>query len=118
MKKTIQRECSKHGLTDFVFENRGAYRCKQCRMDNVTKKRRDIKMKLTHEFGGKCQLCGYDRYVGNLTFHHRDANQKDFGISKMSTRSFERLREEAKKCVLLCCRCHGEVHAGLVSIPE
>lgn len=22
--------------------------------------------------GGKCQICGYDRYVGALEFHHLD----------------------------------------------
>ncbi len=26
--------------------------------------------------------------------------------------------EEAEKCVLLCCRCHREVHAGEAVVPE
>ena len=30
------------------------------------------------------------------------------------TRSLERLREEAGKCVLLCANCHAEVESGFV----
>ena len=32
------------------------------------------------------------------------------------TRSYAELREEAKKCALLCANCHAEVEAGLASI--
>lgn len=31
--------------------------------------------------GGKCQCCGYNKYIGALKFHHVDPAQKDFGIS-------------------------------------
>lgn len=33
------------------------------------------------------------------------------------TRSIERAREEAAKCVLLCANCHAEVEAGVRSLP-
>lgn len=39
--------------------------------------------------GGKCCVCGYNKYLGALEFHHLNPNEKDFGISnKGYTRSF------------------------------
>ena len=45
-------------------------------------------------------------------FHHVNPMEKDFSISDRMT-SFEAIREELGKCVLLCARCHREVHDGL-----
>lgn len=33
-------------------------------------------------------------------------------------KSIETFRAEAKKCVLVCANCHGEIEAGLVISPE
>jgi hypothetical protein len=33
-------------------------------------------------------------------------------------RSIARFREEAKKCVLVCANCHGEIEAGLIESPR
>lgn len=74
--------------------------------------RKRTKLRLIAFFGGKCKLCGYDRHEGALEFHHLDPSKKDFSISGKS-HSFNRLLEEAKKCVLLCSNCHSEVHAGI-----
>lgn len=116
--KTIDRECKKHGVTEHVQETSGYFRCKRCRNDHVIQYRKDVKARLVKEFGGTCKLCGYARCVANMIFHHRDPSIKEFEIgNKGGTLSYEKLRQEAEKCVLLCCRCHGEVHAGLVSIP-
>lgn len=117
MSKTIVKECSKHGITDHVLEKNGYYRCKKCRSSYVLKRRREAKLILVEEFGGKCLVCGYNKCITNLVFHHKDPTQKDFGLSHGGvTPSIEKLRKEAKKCVLLCCRCHGEVHAGIITI--
>lgn len=65
--------------------------------------------------GGKCQVCGYDKYVGNLSFHHKDPTTKFFNISTMIlTYSLPRLVSEASKCILACHNCHGEIHSRLV----
>lgn len=47
----------------------------------------------------------------------KDPTQKDFGISG-TTKSFEKLKPELDKCVLLCANCHGEVHEGLLDINK
>lgn len=62
-------------------------------------------------------MCGYERYVGALQFHHVNPQQKAFQLAGRGlTRSLSRLREEAKKCVLLCANCHAEVEAGIVQV--
>src|SRR5215218_4159614 len=58
--------CKHHGLTEFRLEGRGAYRCARCRSDAVSKRRRRLKEILVAEAGGRCMICGYDRYVGAL----------------------------------------------------
>lgn len=117
-KKIIQKECKHHGTTYFVLEGNGYYRCKKCRVQSVVKRRRNVKERLAKEAGGKCKICGYDRYLGNLIFHHLDSTKKDFGVSQGGvTKSYKNLKKEADKCILLCCICHGELHAGIISIP-
>jgi 5-methylcytosine-specific restriction endonuclease McrA len=116
--KYATRICKTHGLTGFVLEGRGYYRCKACRMQRVMEWRRRAKLRLIAEAGGCCQICGYDRYGGALHFHHRDPAQKEFGLAKRGfTRSFEKMRAEAAKCVLLCSNCHAEVEAGIATLP-
>jgi hypothetical protein len=62
-------------------------------------------------------VCGYDRCVAALQFHHRDPREKTFTpSSKGVTRSLEKAREEARKCVLLCANCHAEVEASYLPL--
>lgn len=69
--------------------------------------------------GGCCASCGYNRCIGALTFHHREPGGKDFGVSaKGYTRSWEKVRAELDKCILLCSNCHAEVHAGQLFVER
>jgi hypothetical protein len=72
---------------------------------------------LIEEAGGACALCGYSRCVFSLHFHHVDPTMKRFQMTIASGKALSTYREEAKKCVLLCSNCHGEVEAGLVLSP-
>ena len=84
----------------------------------VSKRRRKIKEMLVEYKGGKCILCGYNRFFGAFDLHHIDDSQKSFGLStKGLTRSWEKTKVEADKCVLLCANCHREVHGGVTQLP-
>lgn len=73
---------------------------------------------LVEEAGGRCCVCGYDRYLGALQFHHVDPESKVLTISRNGvTQSIHTLRCEARKCVLLCSNCHAEVQSGFVVLP-
>ena len=113
----LERVCPRHGPTLFVLESRGSYRCRRCRSEAVSRRRRKVKSTLIAEAGGACQLCGYNRYQGALEFHHRDPAEKNFGFSSGGVaRSIDALRAEARKCVLLCANCHAEVEAGMAAV--
>lgn len=74
--------------------------------------RKRVKIELVNYKGGKCEKCGYDKCVEALCFHHKDPNEKDFGIGGRSY-SFEKLKLEVDKCDLLCSNCHIELHTEL-----
>lgn len=109
--KHIIKECKHHGKTEYILEpSRDAYRCKRCRVENVTRKRKKIKKQLVEYFGGQCESCGYNKCIAALDFHHKNPNDKNFGISHRGlTRSFKKVLMEAKKCILLCSNCHREL---------
>jgi DNA-binding transcriptional ArsR family regulator len=111
----VKLVCARHGLTEFWLEGRGIYRCVRCRSEAVARRRRRLKEILVAEAGGRCSVCGYDRYIGALQFHHREGEAKEFGLGARGfTRSLGAVRAEAAKCILLCANCHSEVEAGMV----
>jgi hypothetical protein len=116
--KYATRVCGTHGEGRFVLEGRGFYRCVRCRADRVAARRRRLKEILVAEAGGRCAICGYDRCVRALNFHHVDPATKRFGLGERGlTRGIDILREEARKCALLCANCHMEVEHGDTVFP-
>lgn len=86
-------------------------------IERVKKRRRELKRMAVAYKGDTCQECGYHRCIDVLEFHHLDPNEKDFGIaSKGVTRSWEKVKEELDKCIMVCANCHREIHAGLIEI--
>jgi len=59
-----------------------------------------------------CACCGYNKCKWALEFHHKDESQKDLEINVLCNDgySIERIKDELRKCVLLCANCHREVH--------
>jgi transposase-like protein len=111
--------CPRHGTTRFRRRAEGGWRCLKCRAEAVVARRRAVKATLVAEAGGACALCGYDRSVAALQFHHLDRTTKEFHISYRGvSRSLASARAEARKCILLCANCHAELEAGVATIPE
>jgi transposase len=111
--------CKHHGETAFVLDQRGYYRCKRCRSASVSRRRRRVKELLLAEAGGVCCVCGYSRNARALHFHHLDPSLKRIEINARGAGvAIGRLRDEARKCVVLCANCHAEVEAGLVSLAS
>lgn len=115
---TLRLRCQTHGLTTFRRRSKGGYRCTKCRAEAVSRRRRKVKQLLVQEAGGGCAICGYERALAALEFHHVVPEEKRFALSHRGVaRSIERAREEASKCVLLCANCHAEVEAGITTAP-
>jgi transposase len=117
--REFEMHCSRHGLAPHRRDIRGYFRCIACRGEAVSRRRRKVKAQLVAEFGGRCSLCGYDRSLAALEFHHVNPETKQFGIAQQGFgRSLSTLREEAAKCVLLCSNCHAEVEHGTVTLSS
>lgn len=113
----MENTCKKHPDSDVYIDlktrKKPRYRCKACNVEYVTEYRRKVKKILVEEHGGKCKKCGYNKCLAALEFHHIDPTTKDFGIGSAGmTRSLERCRKEAEKCILLCSNCHKETEAA------
>jgi transposase-like protein len=89
----IIRRCRTHGFTEHVLTSGGKrYRCKRCRVDAVSARRRRVKLALIEAAGGACRLRGYHRYAGALQFHHIDPGEKAFAIADRGGRAIARAR--------------------------
>lgn len=82
---------------------------KKNKVKSVVEWRKRVKIKLVEYKGGECSKCGYKKSLKALEFHHLDPSEKDFTISGKSW-SFERLKKEVDKCILVCSNCHIEIH--------
>lgn len=68
------------------------------------------KILATRFLGGKCMECGYDN-IFSLDFHH-DSENKENNICRLMSGGFtwEDIKEEIGKCILLCRNCHQKKH--------
>lgn len=92
-------------------------RLKITKSESVIAWRKRTKLKLVEYKGGKCQCCGYSKCIEALEFHHIDTSNKAFSISGKS-KSFENLKKEVDKCILVCSNCHKEIHAGFIDLKK
>ena len=85
----------------------------------VGRRRKKLREMARDYKGGKCIMCDYNRCQRVLSFHHVNPKEKDFDLSSRGlTRSWERIRKEIDKCVLLCANCHMEVRDGITQLPN
>lgn len=89
------------------------------RSDNKTRKhqktilRRSMKVQAIKLLGGKCSICGYNKCLDALEFHHEDPSVKEFKLGSGNTMSWKIYKSEALKCILVCSNCHKEIHSKL-----
>lgn len=62
--------------------------------------------------GGGCEVCGYNKNLSALQFHHRNPKDKEFGLDArtLGNLKMETILNELAKCDLLCANCHLEEH--------
>lgn len=81
-------------------------------MDNksVVRCQRRKKLRAIEAFGGKCQICGYNKCPNALEFHHVNDDKEQSPSYVIMRWSWNKLIEELKKCILVCANCHREIH--------
>lgn len=70
------------------------------------------KIEFINKLGGCCTVCGYNKNISALDFHHINSEQKSFPLDakRLSNTNKNKLLEELDKCVLICSNCHREHH--------
>ncbi len=98
----------------------GNHKCFSCYFNERKKK---ISKKVHSIIGYDCWYCGYNKgelSQAILDFHHVDPKGKLFNLTtrELVGHAWNKVWEEMQKCVSLCCRCHREYHAKLISEKE
>lgn len=84
----------------------------QLLMNTTKKARRDLRKEQLLEYMGKsCKQCGGSFHPAAMDLHHIDPNSKEKNIAILLGGSWEKLKDEADKCILLCSNCHRTLHA-------
>ncbi len=95
-----------------IHANKRAYTpaSKECITLSLYRRGLERKEILLNKSGGKCQNCGYTKCKKALSFHHRIASEKKFGLSinNLWSKSWDLILIEHNKCDLLCLNCHAE----------
>lgn len=102
----------------FSYDRAKGHRRSVCNTCLVNSRRPKRKMLAVQHKGGCCLVCKYATCFDALDFHHVVPGEKYTEVSKLYLAKITKLLAELDKCVLLCCRCHAEVHAGLISANE
>jgi predicted transcriptional regulator/transcription elongation factor Elf1 len=113
----VTRDTIRNFVSDDDVLNNKKNRKKMTRSQSVISWRKRKKDELIYYKGGECQCCGYNKSKCALHFHHINPQEKDFSVSKKSY-SFERLKKEVDKCILVCSNCHAEIHEEINQFGE
>ena len=90
------------------YDRKHGARCGSC---NTKIRRFRAKAAAIRLLGGKCSKCGWHGNQAALQFHHKDASKKDFIIGNVGNKSWDSIKNEMKKCLLLCANCHMIEHS-------
>jgi hypothetical protein len=106
------RQCACGETDPSKFYGNKFWLCAKCWNSYSIRKNREKATGARAHLGGKCNICGFDKYKSALAIHHLDPKEKDVAFRSMRSWSLSRIAKELKKCVLLCSNCHVALHAG------
>ena len=89
----------------------GQAMCKQCFNSYCIERWKERKKQAVSYLGGKCVDCNKVYHPNVFEFHH--LRDKDASWNKVRLWSWNRIKNELDKCVLLCANCHRIRHIAL-----
>lgn len=109
------RDCQKAQNNEGYVSNPNRRRSIKDRNAETREYNRSLMRRYKAFFG--CLVCGEKEPVA-LDLHHTDPSGKDANPSSLLTYSTNTLKEEIRKCVILCSNCHRKVHAGILQLSS
>ena len=92
--------------------------CNDCLYITQRQTWKNKKVEAVNYLKGKCEICGYDKCMNALEFHHKDPSIKEASWNQMREMGKENIKKELDKCQLLCANCHREIHYKIFSEKE
>ena len=104
-------------LTEFYsngFQPNGAKKYKaKCKLCQKSYDRTKFRNTISEIMGGYCcKICGYNKCLEAIEFHHIEPALKEWKLSELLTHKKETIETELSKGILVCANCHREVHYG------
>ena len=59
-----------------------------------------------------CKRCGYNECIQALEYHHVGVKDRNVSLLVGHGCSTKRVKNEIRKCIVLCTNCHRELHAA------
>ena len=87
-------------------------KAEKLRVEKRRETRKERKKTLVEQRGSTCAICN-QQYPPNLfDFHHVYPDTKLFGLSvkSMTDHHWQKVLEEANKCLMVCANCHRIIH--------
>ena len=103
------RICGLCGNNFNDYQGKLRTRCGSC---NTKIRRFRVKAAAIQLLGEECIDCGWKGNQAALQFHHLNSKEKDFTIGNVANKSWEYIKKELGKCVLLCANCHSIRHSS------
>ncbi len=98
----------------FVYTRKAGHRVGKCNSCYQAGRRRRRREQIYEAYGSKeCKICEYSGPDRAMSWHHIYPEEKSFSIGGSECRSWKSVKMELDKCILLCVRCHAEVHSGM-----
>lgn len=108
-KQSSCKNCLNNYTKEHYQKNKQKYK------DKAAKYRLKVKNKLkNYKSNLFCVVCKESESCC-LDFHHINDIKLD-NISNLLNTSWEIIKKEIKKCIVLCANCHRKIHAGLIKI--
>lgn len=97
---------------DFKYKQNQIQLCNICKRKS---KRLAYRISAANYKQNKCEICGIERITIDdlemFDFHHIDKNNKSFELGdNIQSRSWQKIKEELDKCMMLCANCHRKQH--------
>ena len=111
--QTYCRPCSQ-GLNNDNYRNNEERRSK-LRARDKRETQKSYQLIYRHKRLVGCIKCD-EREPVALDYHHIHPENKDMPVSRMVCFSHKRLKDEIRKCVVICSNCHRKLHHGLITL--